>query len=178
MRRLELDFHRRATRVHLPRVLLLALGIIVAGACVLRFQALQKEAATWDAKLEDLSQLARRKPVSLGVATHDTRVPPEELKRANVVVEQMSVPWGLLFSELEATRGDDLSLLAIQPDVTGRQVRITGVATNLAAVTRFVTRLEAQPHLAGAYLAEHALSAGSARKPVTFSVVASWELGR
>ena len=176
MRRLDLDFHRRAARVPLLRVLLLALGITVAGACVLRFQALRNEAAIWDAKLEDLSQLARRKPVSLGVANRDGKVPPEELKRANVVVEQMSVPWGTLFAELEAARGDDLSLLAIQPDVTTRQVRITGLATNLAAVTRYVTRLEGQPHLTGAYLAEHALSAGSARKPVTFSIVAAWEL--
>jgi Tfp pilus assembly protein PilN len=114
--------------------------------------------------------------VSLGAGIREGKAPPEEIKRANVVLEQMAVPWGTLFSELEATAGEDLSMLAIQPDVTSRQVRITGAATNLAAVTRFVTRLEAQPHLVGVYLVEHALNAGVGRKPVTFSVVASWEV--
>jgi Tfp pilus assembly protein PilN len=175
MRRLELDFHRRAAQARWLRVVLLAAGIILAGAAIIRFQALSKEATVWESKLEDLSQLARRKTVSLGVSARDSKAPPEEIKRANVVLEQMTVPWGMLFSELEATTDEDLSLLAIQPDVASRQVRITGVATNLAAVTRFVTHLEAQPHLVGAYLVEHALSAGSPRRPVSFSVVASWE---
>ena len=154
---------------------LLAFGIIVAGAAILRFQSVSKEATVWESKLEDLTQLARRKTVSLGVATRDGKVPPEEIKRANVVLEQMTVPWGVLFSELEATSDNDVALLAIQPDVASRQVRITGVATSLAAVTHFVTRLEAQPHLTGVYLVEHALSAAGPRRPVTFSVVASWE---
>lgn len=175
MQRLELDFHRRAAQARWLRVGLLAAGIILAGAAVLRFQALGKEATVWESKLEDLTQLARRKTVSLGVGTRESKAPPEEIKRANVVLEQMTVPWGVLFSELEATADNELALLAIQPDVASRQVRVTGVATSLAAVTRFVTRLEAQPHLTGVYLVEHALSAASPRRPVTFSVVASWE---
>lgn len=177
-RRLELDFHRRAAQVRWLRVGLLALGIILAGASILRFQALHKEAGVWEATLEDLSQLARRKTVSLGNATRDGKAQPEEIKRANVVLEQMTLPWGVLFAELEATSDNELALLAIQPDVGSRQVRISGVATSLTAVTRFVSRLEAQPHLTGVYLAEHALSAASPRRPVTFSVVASWEAGR
>jgi Tfp pilus assembly protein PilN len=175
MRRLELDFHRRAALARWLRVGLLTLGIIVAGASILHFRALSKEASVWESKLEDLSQLARRKTVSLGGATRDSKAAPEEIKRANVVLDQMTVPWGVLFSELEATSDNDLAFLAIQPDAASRQVRITGVATNLAAVTRFVTRLEAQPHLVGVYLVEHSLSAASPRRPVTFSVVASWE---
>lgn len=175
MQRLELDFHRRAAQARWLRVGLLAAGLILAGAAVLRFQTLGKEAAAWESKLEDLTQLARRKTVLLGVGGRESKAPPEEIKRANVVLEQMTVPWGVLFSELEATGDNELALLAIQPDVASRQVRITGVATSLAAVTRFVTRLEAQPHLKGVYLVEHALSAASPRRPVTFSVVASWE---
>lgn len=178
MQRLELDFHRRAAQARWLRVGLLAVGLVIAGAAVLGFQALSKEAALWESKLDDLTQLARRKTVSLGVGARDSKVPPEEIKRANVVLEQMTLPWGVLFSELEATADNDLALLAIQPDVTSRQVRITGVATSLAAVTAFVTRLEAQPHLVGVYLVEHALSAASPRRPVTFSVVASWEATR
>jgi Tfp pilus assembly protein PilN len=178
MRRLELDFHRRAAQTRLLRLGLLALGIIVAGTCILRFQALHKEAAVWESKLDDLGHLASRKAAPLGTATRDGKAQPEEIKRANVVLAQMAVPWGVLFSELEATSGDEIALLAIQPDVPSRQVRISGVAASLAAVTRFVTRLEAQPHLAGVYLVEHALNAGGPRRPVTFSVVASWEAGQ
>jgi Tfp pilus assembly protein PilN len=175
MQRLELDFHRRAAQARWLRVGLLAVGIILAGSAILRFQALSKEATVWESKLDDLTQLARRKTVSLAGGSRESKAPPEEIKRANVVLEQMTVPWGILFSELEATADSDVALLAIQPDVTSRQVRITGVATTLAAVTQFVTRLEAQPHLTGVYLVEHALSAASPRRPVTFSVVASWE---
>src|SRR4249920_2586564 len=106
MRRLSLDFHRGDTRGRLLRFTILALGVIAALACVVQFQALRKEATLWDAKLEDLTQLAKRKAISLGVSTRDGKVPVEEVKRANLVLEQMTVPWGVLFSELEATAGD------------------------------------------------------------------------
>jgi Tfp pilus assembly protein PilN len=175
MRRLELDFRRPARQARWWRVGLLAAGILLAGVALIRYQSLSKEAALWESKLEDLTQLARRKTVALGVGSRDSKAPPEELRRANVVLEQMTVPWGVLFSELEATTDKDLALLAIQPDVASRQVRITGVATSLTAVTQFITRLEAQPHLTSVYLVEHALSAAGPSRPVTFSVVASWE---
>ncbi len=178
MRRLSLDFHRGDTRGRLLRFTILALGVIAALACVVQFQALRKEATLWDAKLEDLTQLAKRKAISLGVSTRDGKVPVEEVKRANLVLEQMTVPWGVLFSELEATAGDGLALLAIQPDVPSRQVRIAGVAASLPVVTQFVTRLEAQPHLGRVHLVEHELRSGSAGKPVAFSILASWVDGK
>ena len=175
MRRLELDFHRTAAQARWLRIGLLAAGIALVGVVLLRYEALSNEATVWEAKLQDLTQLVRRKTVSLGAGARESKAPPEEIKRANVVLEQMTVPWGVLFSELEATADNDLALLAIQPDVASRQVRVTGMATSLAAVTHFITRLEAQPHLTSVYLVEHALSTGSTRRPVTFSVVASWE---
>lgn len=177
MKRLELDFHRAAAQARWLRIGLLAAGILLAGVALLRYEALSSEATVWESKLQDLTQLARRKTIALGGGPRESKASPEELKRANVVLEQMTVPWGVLFSELEATADNDIALLAIQPDVASRQVRVTGAATSLAAVTRFITRLEAQPHLTSVYLVEHALSAAGPRRPVTFSVVASWETG-
>jgi Tfp pilus assembly protein PilN len=177
MRRLSLDFHRDDARGRALRFAILALGLLTAVACVVRFQTLRKEATLWEAKLEDLNQIAGRKSASLGLASRDGKLPAEEVKRANLVLEHMAVPWGVLFSELEATSDEGLALLAIQPDVSSRQVRIAGVAANLAMVTAFVTRLEAQPHLTGVHLVEHALRSGAPGKPVAFSILASWVEG-
>jgi Tfp pilus assembly protein PilN len=174
LRPLTLNFHRDAASARLLRFALLGLGVLAAVACVVRFQGLRKEANIWEAKLEDMSQIANRKVSSLGFPARDGKLPVEEVKRANIVLEHMAVPWGMLFSELEATSDEGLALLAIQPDASSRQVRIAGVASNLRAVTAFVTRLEAQPHLTGVHLVEHALRPGSAAKPVSFSILASW----
>ena len=174
MRRLDLDFQRAETRGRFLRFVLLALGVLAALACVARFETLRKESTLWEAKLDDLTQLAKRKTVPLTVANRDGKLPVEEIRRANVVLEQMAVPWGVLFSELEATAGDGLALLAIQPDVASRQVRIGGVASNFSAVTQFVTRLEAQPHLGSVHLVEHEMRQSTPGKPIAFSVLAAW----
>jgi Tfp pilus assembly protein PilN len=174
MRRFALDFHRSDTRGGLLRFAILALGVVAALACAARFEALRKETTLWEAKLEDLTQLAKRKSLPLGVTTRDGKLPVEEIKRANLVLEHMAVPWGILFSELEATAGDGLALLAIQPDVPSRQVRIAGVASSFPAVTQFVTRLEAQPHLDAVHLVEHEIRPNAPGKPVAFSILATW----
>lgn len=176
MQRLELDFVRRRTRTG-AGILFLGLGIMAAGASVVHFQALRRDANLWEAKLDDLRQLTQRKTVSIGSARRDGKPQPEEIKRANLVLEQMAVPWGVLFSELEATADDELTLLAIQPDVSSRRVRIAGIAASLPVVIRFVTRLEAQPHLVGVHLVEHELRSSSPGKPVAFSIVGSWVNG-
>lgn len=178
MRRLTLDFQRRDARGRLLRFALLALGVIAALACIVRLESLRKEAEVWNAKLEDLTQLAKRKSVSIGVSPRDGKLPVEEVRRANLVLEQMAVPWGVLFSELEATAGDGLALLAIQPDASSRQVRIAGVATNLSMVTQFVKRLDEQPHLGNVHLVEHEWRPGNAGKPVAFAILASWVDGK
>ena len=174
MRPLNLDLHRDDARGRILRFAILGLGVLAAVACVVRFQTLRKEATLWDAKLEDMSRLANRKTGSVGLAPRDGKLPAEEVKRANVVLEHMAVPWGVLFSDLEATSDDGLALLAIQPDGSSRQVRISGVAANLSTVTGFVTRLEAQPHLTGVHLVQHEMRSGAPGKPVAFSILASW----
>lgn len=110
----------------------------------------------------------------MGSTSRDGKLPAEEVKRANLVLEHMAIPWGVLFSELEATSDEGLALLSVQPDASSRQVRIAGVASSLATVTGFVTRLEAQPHLTGVHLIEHEVRSGGAGRPVAFSILASW----
>ena len=174
MRRLSLDFHRDETRGRILRFAILGLGVLAAVACVVRFQTLRKEVTLWEAKLEDMSQLANRRNAPLGSTSRDGKLPAEEVKRANLVLEHMAIPWGVLFSELEATSDEGLALLSVQPDASSRQVRIAGVASSLATVTGFVTRLEAQPHLTGVHLIEHEMRSGGAGRPVAFSILASW----
>jgi Tfp pilus assembly protein PilN len=67
-----------------------------------------------------------------------------------------------------------VALLAMQPNLQNRQVRISGEAKNLEAVFDYARRLGTSALLDQVYLTEHAVKTEQAQKPVAFSLVAQW----
>lgn len=97
-----------------------------------------------------------------------------EIKSANDVMQQLSLPWSKLFAALEAANNSDIALLGIEPDAKKGLVRISGEAKNFAALFAYVRTLQANEFLSEVFLKHHQIQMQDAEKPIRFTLDASW----
>jgi Tfp pilus assembly protein PilN len=172
--RLHLDFVRpRAPRTWLGAGLLAA-GALAAVATLLEYRALAAESARLEARIVDTQRMARRELPRLRQAALDPKALADEVRNANTVLAQLTIPWDALFREIEAAGDKSVTLLSIQPDAGTRALRITGEGRRFEDVLAYIGRLEGRPALANVFLASHELRQGGAQRPVAFALVAQW----
>ena len=99
-----------------------------------------------------------------------------EIKHANEVLQQLSLPWGKLFQAIESSSGKDVALLAMEPDAEKHVVKISGEAKNIAAVLEYIKRLSAQEVFSSVYLQSHQIQQQDPEKPVRFALLAAWRV--
>ena len=98
-----------------------------------------------------------------------------EIREANLVVQEMTVPWDRLFQGLESAEDDEVALLALEPDAGKRTVRISGEAKHLKAMLEYSRRLERTGTLGDVVLLGHEIRTEDAQRPVAFSLSAAWK---
>ena len=99
----------------------------------------------------------------------------QEMKSANDVLRQLTLPWDQLFDSVEAVGGGDVALLAMEPDFAKRTVKISGEARNLVAMLNYVAQLEQQGTFGTVYLQSHQVQQSVPEKPVQFTAIAALE---
>jgi hypothetical protein len=174
MRALHLDFlHPAGPRVRIGAALL-ALGIAAAALAGWRYFVLAGDVARLEARVADLNSLARRTFPQLRAPAGDARLLAQEVGRANAVLASLTLPWDAMFAELEGAASKDVALLGIQPDGTGRQVRLAGEARRYEDLLAYVARLEATAGFANVFLAAHEVRTDAPGQPVAFTLTADW----
>jgi Tfp pilus assembly protein PilN len=169
--KLELDFVRPRRRYTLPGALLLLGGLISVGFSAQQYSAAEDKIAALERKLAGFTR-------GTGGAGDERKVDLDRLRArivlANQVVRKKTVPWDGLFRDIENASDDKIGLLAVQPDAATGLVRIAGEARDAAALTDYITRLEAQPSLQNVHLAEHEIKLNQGRPVVRFNLNATW----
>jgi Tfp pilus assembly protein PilN len=174
MRALHLDFlHPTGPRLQLG-VALLALGVAAAVLVAWRFLALGSDLGELEARLADVKRLERRELPRMRLTAGDQKLLAQEVGRANAVLASLTLPWDAMFGELESAANANVGLLAIQPDASGRQVRLAGEARNFEELLAYVARLESTTGFANVLLATHELKPGGAERSVAFTLTADW----
>jgi Tfp pilus assembly protein PilN len=174
MRALHLDFlHPAGPRLEAGPVLL-ALGIAAAVLVGWRFVALGSDVEDLEARLADVKRLERRELPRIRLAGTDQKVLAQEVGRANAVLASLTLPWDAMFGELESAAHANVGLLAIQPEASGRQVRLAGEARTFEELLAYIARLEATAGFGNVLLATHELKPGGASRPVAFTLTADW----
>jgi Tfp pilus assembly protein PilN len=97
-----------------------------------------------------------------------------ELRYANRVINQLALPWDRLFTEVEASVGERVILLSIEPDMSSNTLQITAEAEDLDAMLVYAKRLRASKVFKDAHLKSHQLQIDVPGKPVRFVVNAKW----
>ncbi len=148
---------------------LLALTLMSLALTVAYYVELNNKAASWEDRLE---QIERRQGRLSSSGDRDGVV--LEVKHANEVLRQLTLPWDELFSAVESAAGKDVALLAMEPNAARHVVKISGEAKDMAALLNYVTQLEAQGVFGPVYLQSHQVQQQDPDKPVRFSLLATW----
>jgi len=178
MRNLSLDYSREHTpAVGLTRAALLGVGLGLLAVSSFVYVQRWQELAGLRAQADELRLMAKRSGGALRARPGDSREIEAEVRRANAVLEQLNLPWLDLLDAIEATRGEKVALLSIQPDSRQRTVRIAAEAKTVADALEYVRRLGAHPRFGGVHLLNHEIVQQDAQKPVRVQLVAGWRNG-
>jgi hypothetical protein len=150
---------------------LLALALLLLILSFARYQGLNGEAEAWEQKLE---QAPRAQGLRATAAGREVKSLSLEVKRANEVLRQLTLPWEDLLQGVEAAADKRVALLAVEPDAEKQVVRISGEARDFAALLKYIERLDKQPVFGPVYLQSHRVMLRDPERPVRFALQAVW----
>lgn len=172
LRALALDFKQTPRHWSALGLLLLLSGALVLGFVANTERTLTGQIELVEARMEVLAKRGKIKPAQ----PLDAQELQQDIRQANDILQQLSLPWDALFKAVEATSEKEIALLSIQPDVHKRSVRIGGEARDFDALLAYITRLEQSKILNHVYLTSHEVRSQDAEKPVRFSLLANWSV--
>ncbi|MEN6587979.1 MAG: hypothetical protein ABFE02_18220 [Sulfuricella sp.] len=174
MAQLHLDYQRGARLLSWEGVLLLAVAVAALAATGVYLRSLSDEAGLWESRAEHIERASRRQsPAGLD----SERMAGDlalEVKRANQVLRQLSVPWNGLFQTVEDNSSKDVTLLGLEPDTEKGLVKISGEAKNIPAMLEYIKQLENRDVFGTVYLQSHHIQLQDPEKPVRFVLLAIW----
>ena len=96
------------------------------------------------------------------------------LKHANVIIEQLTVPWDELFDAFEAADSRKLGLLSLTPNARDRSVRLAGESRSMDELLAYVDRAAAQPELGQVHLLGYNTVQRDGVTLLSFTLAATW----
>jgi hypothetical protein len=169
-RALALDFAAREDRPPGAGIVLLAAGLALCGLLALHFRERLAERARIEERIEALQASSRPSRAAAPAGAEGAA----ELRGAQRVLAQLQTPWRGLFSTIEASIGDKVALLGVQPDPANARVTLTAEAKDLQEALWFAQRLSAGGELADAFLTGHEMRRDGAQRLARVTIVGRW----
>lgn len=173
MTALWLDYQRNQTSPWAGPALL-ALALVALGLTGAYYLDLNEQAAAWESRLERIERGHGRQTAAAGSRGREAEELALEVKHANEVLRQLTLPWDELFQAVESAAGKKVALLALEPDPEKRVVKISGEAKDFASLLNYIMRLEEREVFGTVYLQNHQVQQQDPEKPVRFSLLAAW----
>lgn len=174
MPKLRLDYQRGIDFFPWGGLLLLVVALATLIATGVHYRNLSTQAALLESRADGIQRATQRPPPGGRAGKRMALDLALEVKRANEVLRQLSVPWGGLFQTVESIDGKDVTLLALEPDMEKRLVKISGEAKNIAAMLDYIKQLENRNVFGIVYLQSHHTQLQDPEKPVRFVLQAIW----
>lgn len=171
MNHIYLDYQRNNKPLPWAGVVLILLAFAVLALVDFYYQGLTEKIGYWESKS---GQVLRTAEPQTSSSPRDIREMALEIKHANEVLNQISMPWDKLFQAVEWSSGRDVALLAIEPDAEQHIVKISGEAKNIEAALNYIRHLSEQEIFTSVYLQSHQVQQQNPEKPVRFALVAAW----
>lgn len=172
---LQLDFQRPpASRARWVGWLLLAAAV---PAVVLTAESYSRADQAWmlaQSRHEHLQSRWQAARPQRAVAAPDAAT-LASIRRANAVIDQLSVPWGALFEAIEAADSRGLGVLSLTPNARDRSLRLAGEARSMEELLAYVQRMAAQPALQQVHLLGYGTALREGVPVVSFTLAATWQ---
>ncbi len=147
MTHLYLDYQRSNKPFPWAGVALLLLACGVLALVYLYYQGLIEKIGYWELKTGQVYREHQR-----ASSQREMKEMALEIKHANEVLNQITLPWDKLFQAVEWSSGKDVALLTIEPDAEKHVVKISGEAKNIAGVLNYLKHLAEQEIFNSVYL--------------------------
>jgi hypothetical protein len=174
MRPLFLDYRRDNPTQHRIGMAVLALVTMGAVALGVHYRNLSVQVAQMEDMVAKVEHKLRPARSGATASSADARQTGAELKVANEVIMQLTLPWNALFNALEEANSSNIALLGIEPNAGKRQVRVMGEAKNSAALFAYIRILQANKSMSGVYLKHQQVQEQNPENPIRFTLDASW----
>ncbi|MFM9913798.1 MAG: hypothetical protein ACKVN9_09725 [Methylophilaceae bacterium] len=152
----------------------LALAVLSSGAALWQYSQLQAERAGLALRLQASNEQPVTAPPRNARPNKGVDKLKEQTKQANLVLQQLGLPWPTLLEHLETTASPKVALLSVRPDAAKRRLRVSGEARQLVDVLQYIDALAAGGLVSDVVLEQHDVVATDAQKPVHFSISAHW----
>ena len=106
-----------------------------------------------------------------------TALSAREIESINKAIRQLNMPWAAIFSSLEKILGENVGLLALEPEAAGRTLRIDAEAKSSDDMIDFVRALRSEAAFVSARLVRHEINENDKNRPYRFSLEAQWAAG-
>lgn len=152
----------------------LAIGMLLLAAAVFWYARFVEPgiAGTEQEVARLQKELAAREPVALKLSDAQLTT---EWQKALAINQRLGAPWQKLLTMLESYVDEPVALLSIDPDLTKKDLLLTGEARNLEALLDFMRFLKRQSMLADVTLQSHQVNKHDRDRPVRFRISATWE---
>jgi hypothetical protein len=174
MRAIKLDFVS-SNAPSLAGLGVLALALIFIATGWPYYNAVNERMRTIDKQIQQLKNESGFKEPSKQVQKKSSAELLVKMEDARKLADFLLIPWGDVFSALEAVSLEDLALLSIEPDSKKRQLKITAEAKDKDVMFDYIKRLDATSELSDVYLLKHEIMEDVDQHPIRFVVVAKWK---
>lgn len=172
---LQLDFRRRPNSPwRWIGWSLLVAAVVVTIAFSNHYAEIEQRHAAAQNRAERLNDRMRATSPRRAAATVDDPQVLADLKRANAIIDQLTVPWDELFDAIEAADARGLGVLSLTPNARDRTVRLAGESRSMNELLAYVDRVAAQPALSQVHLLGYNTVQRDGVSAVSFTLAATW----
>ena len=161
--RIELDYVAARRRPLWLGIAVLGVSLAAAGHLALRHQTVNR----------DLAALAAVQGARDMAPARASKGADEEIKQAETVVRQLTLPWSDIVRAIEAASMREVGVLNMQPDAQQRVLKLTAEAKSREAMLKYVRRIAQTKGLSNVYIVNHQVQTEDPSRPIQFSVQAS-----
>lgn len=175
MDRVRLDYQRREAPVPRGGVLMLLLALAVSAAVGDQYVNLSRKLADSEAAADRLENTAHRRGILVSRDAKAGSQRSEEVRYANDVLRQLTLPWDQLFQTIEAAGDKNVALLSLAPDRQKHLVRIGIEAKSAAAGLDYLKGLESRDIFQTVRIKSHQIQLQDPERPIRFNLQATWK---
>lgn len=173
MQRLVLDYQQSGAAATKTGTALLLIGLTATLLISLQFRSVKLELAAAEENAGHLQQQLSHGKVSSSPSRSSAEI-QQEVRFANDILMQLTLPWASLFKTLESSNTDQIALLSIQPDSGKHSVKVSGEAKDFGALLDYIQQLEQDKTMTEVTLLSHEINQQAPEKPVRFVLTANW----
>ena len=170
MSRLKLKFPYQEQAIPQVDIAILLIGLMLLVTVIFQYRQITEEINYWTNRVDRLEKQQQQKAAPRTRSSSRVREFSQEIRKeigqANGILDQINLPWDVLFDAVEHASTKDIALLSLQPNVANRVLRINGEAKDMAKLLDFVEALEQEEIF---YLESRGLSELAARNLLTYA---------